>query len=195
MSAEKAGIVASSLDAGFYTDQFDTVSTPQFSPVGGGHVGAQTVTISCGTTGAETRYTTNGTDPTTTSGTVYTVPISVSTATTVKAISYKSGMTTSTVASAAYSFPLPGAPTIATTAGTGKVTITWPAVSGAASYNVYYRLGTTVSTATYDRKITGAVSGIVISPLTSTKRYAFIVTAVNVNGEGAASATRNVRVK
>ena len=195
VSAEKAGMVASSLDAGFYTVQFDTVSTPQFSPVGGGYVGAQTVTISCGTTGAETRYTTNGTDPTTTSGTVYTVPISVSTATTVKAISHKSGMTTSTVASAAYSFPLPGAPTIATTAGTGKVTITWPAVSGAASYNVYYRLGTTVSTATYDRKITGAVSGIVISPLTSTKTYAFIVTAVNVNGEGAASATRKVRVK
>jgi len=96
-------------------------------------------------------------------------------------------MTTSTVASAAYSFPLPGAPTIATTAGTGKVTITWSAVSGAASYNVYYRLGTTVST--------GVVSGIVISPLTSTKTYAFIVTAVNVNGEGAASATRKVRVK
>jgi hypothetical protein len=76
------------------------VATPIFTPAGIYAV-AQSVAISCATSGATIRYTTNGPPPTSAS-TVYTGPISVSATTTIKAIATRSGYTTSAVASAAY---------------------------------------------------------------------------------------------
>ena len=60
------------------------------------------VTISCPTEGATIRYTTNGTDPTESTGTVYSGTFSVSNLTTVKAIAYKTNYTTSAVATNEY---------------------------------------------------------------------------------------------
>lgn len=88
-----------------------TVATPTFSPAGGTYSSAQSVSISCATSGATIRYTTNGSDPTS-SSTTYTGPITVSTSTTIKAKAFKAGMTDSATASAAYTIsttpPPPG---------------------------------------------------------------------------------------
>ncbi len=78
------------------------VVTPTFSPVAGTYTSAQSVTISTTTSGASIRYTTDGSTPTSSVGTLYSSPVSVSSSLTLKAIAYKAGMTDSLVASAAY---------------------------------------------------------------------------------------------
>ena len=77
-----------------------TVHTPYFTPSGGTYTGAQTVTISCSTSGATIYYTTNGSTPTTSSS-KYTQPITVSESCTLKAIAVK-GSDQSNVATASY---------------------------------------------------------------------------------------------
>jgi hypothetical protein len=79
----------------------EKVETPTFSPPGGTYPGAVDVTISCSTSGAEIRYTTDGTDPTE-SSTLYTGPVHVAATTTLKARGYASGYDPSDVASATY---------------------------------------------------------------------------------------------
>src|ERR1700739_4809130 len=85
---------------GYGTDE-PTADTPTFSPVTGTYTSAQTVTISDTTVGADIFYTTDGATPTT-SATIYTVPITVATTTTVKAIAKANGFTESAVATAVY---------------------------------------------------------------------------------------------
>ena len=77
-------------------------ATPTFSPAAGVYNTVQNVTISCETTDATIYYTTNGNDPTTSSD-VYTSPIAVSSAMTIKALAVKSGLSNS-AASAKYAF-------------------------------------------------------------------------------------------
>ena len=58
----------------------------------GTYASAQSVTISTTTSGATIRYTTNGTTPSSTVGTVYSSAVTISaTNTTLQAIAYKSG--------------------------------------------------------------------------------------------------------
>ena len=76
-------------------------ATPTFMPAAGSYSSAQSVTISCTTSGATIHYTTDGTTPTTSSPT-YSGSIDVSSDMTIKAIAEKSGMTNSDVASATY---------------------------------------------------------------------------------------------
>jgi hypothetical protein len=78
------------------------VATPTFSPGGGNYASAQTVLINDSTNGATIRYTTDGSTPSETNGTVYSVSISISSTTTLKTIAYMSGSTDSNVASATY---------------------------------------------------------------------------------------------
>lgn len=61
------------------------VVTPAFSPAGGTFTGAQDVSITCETSGVSIYYTTDGSEPTS-SSTLYTGPISIDETTTVKAI-------------------------------------------------------------------------------------------------------------
>ena len=77
------------------------VETPTFAPPAGTYATAQNVTLFCATTGAEIRYTTDNTDPTG-SSTLYTGAIPVTATVTLKARAFKTGMTESAVASAAY---------------------------------------------------------------------------------------------
>jgi hypothetical protein len=79
----------------------NTVSTPVISPNGGTFLGATTVTLSCATTGAQIRYTTNGSAPTSTS-TLYSAPITLANSATVKAAAFKSGWQNSATASASF---------------------------------------------------------------------------------------------
>ena len=74
------------------------VAAPTFGPGGGTYSTAQTVTLSSATAGATIRYTTDGTTPSETAGTVYSGPLTVSATTTVKAVAYASGFTDSAVA-------------------------------------------------------------------------------------------------
>ena len=95
------GDLKSSVETATYTLNLstDTVETPVITPATGTFAAAQSVTIKCGTSGADIYYTTDGKDPTD-SSTKYTSPISVSKTTTVKAIAVKSGCEDSSVATA-----------------------------------------------------------------------------------------------
>lgn len=74
------------------------VVTPSITLPTGTYTSTQTVTISDLTSGATIRYTTDGSIPTATTGTIYTSPITVSSTTTIEAIASSQGMTDSSLA-------------------------------------------------------------------------------------------------
>ena len=80
------------------------VATPLFTPAGGNYYAAQSVSISTTTPEATIYYTSDGSDPDNTS-TEYTVPVNVSTNTTLKAIAYADGFDPSIIATENYTFP------------------------------------------------------------------------------------------
>jgi hypothetical protein len=85
-----------------------TVATPSFSPGGGTYSSAQNVTIATSTSGASIRYTTSGSSPTSTTGTLYSGPVNIGATTTLQAIAFANGMTNSPVASASYTISTGG---------------------------------------------------------------------------------------
>ena len=80
----------------------EAVATPTFTPAAGTYTSAQSVTIACATEGATIYYTTDGSVPSATNGTVYSEAIAVNENTTIKAIAVKDGMANSAVAEAEY---------------------------------------------------------------------------------------------
>lgn len=84
----------------------EATAAPVFAPTEGLQSGAISVTISSTTPGASIRYTTNGVDPTASSGTVYTTGIPITLSTTFKAIAYKEGLVDSGVVTATYGIPV-----------------------------------------------------------------------------------------
>ena len=78
------------------------------------------------------------------------------------------------------------APVIQATPGNAQVTVTWSAVSGATSYNLYWSMNAGVTT-TNGNKIAGASSPYVHSSRTNNQRYYYIATAASSGGESAAS--------
>jgi RHS repeat-associated protein len=117
------------------------VFTPQGTPL--------TVAITSSTPGASINYTTNGTPPTSTAGTAYTGPISVSQTETIEAIAFETGMTASTVASATYTIPI-----LAVTSSSnpstygGTVTFTATISSGPTGTVIFYNGGIAIGTGT-----------------------------------------------
>lgn len=97
--AYMAGFSDSSVTSATYTLQ---VAAPSFSPAPGTYTSAQSVTLSTSTSGASIRYTTDGSNPTSTTGTLYSGPINVASTTTLRAIAYRSGWSDSTVSTGAY---------------------------------------------------------------------------------------------
>jgi hypothetical protein len=79
---------------------------PTILPAAGLYSSARSVTLSTTTAGATIYYTLNGVDPTPTTGTRYNTAITVSSNTTVKAITSATGYADSAVASATYTFDL-----------------------------------------------------------------------------------------
>lgn len=80
----------------------ETVATPEISPESGIYTEPIQVTISTQTPEATIRYTTDGLEPSSTVGEIYTGPINISETTTVKAIAFKTGMNPSLISNASY---------------------------------------------------------------------------------------------
>ncbi len=90
--------------------QLPMVAGLTFSPGSGTYTSAQTVTISTTTSGASIRYTTDGSTPTETTGTLYSGPVKISGTTTLIAIAFLSGDLNSPVGTAIYTInPAPAA--------------------------------------------------------------------------------------
>ena len=84
----------------------ESVEAPVFSPEAGYYTSAQTVTITCATSGASIYYTLDGSTPTT-SSTLYSTPLSINATTTVKAIAVKDNVV-STITSGTYTINTSG---------------------------------------------------------------------------------------
>ena len=100
--AYESGMSDSSITNGVYTISVNQCATPTFNPAAGSYGSAQNVTIGTTTSGATIRYTTSGTTPTETVGTVYSSAVNIAASCTLEAIAYESGYTDSTVASGTY---------------------------------------------------------------------------------------------
>ncbi len=136
-SASAAVTVASTLG---------TVPDPTFSVAAGSYSSTQSLSLSTALSGASIRYSTDGSTPTSSTGTVYSGPISLSSDTVVKAIAYKTNYADSAVVSASYVFVLPAPGSFSVSDGVGEVTYSFQAVSGASSYNIYYSSSSGVTT-------------------------------------------------
>jgi len=98
-----------------------TTLAPAITPAGGDFALNPTVTLASSTVDAYIRYTTDGSTPTTTHGTLYAAPFTVAANGTVHAIAYQSGKAASVVVGAAFSIGAPAGavatPVIAPAAG------------------------------------------------------------------------------
>jgi poly(beta-D-mannuronate) lyase len=94
-----------------------TTATPTFSPGAGTYINGTSVTISTTTSGASIRYTTDGSTPSSTVGTLYSSAVNLSANTTLKAIAFKFGLTDSSVATASYTIQV-ATPSFSPAAGT-----------------------------------------------------------------------------
>lgn len=125
-------------------------ATPSFTVDEGTYNEAKSVEINCGTDGATIYYTTDGTDPTTSSS-VYSSAIAVNASTTIKAFAVKDGMTNSGIASATYTLKC-ATPEITVPAGvfldTKEVTMT--SSDGASIYYTIDGSEPTSSSTAYD---------------------------------------------
>lgn len=85
---------------------------------------------------------------------------------------------------------LPVAPTVGTpvVVGSASINLSWPAVSGATSYNVYRSTSPSVSITPANRVATSYVSIVFMDTgLSAATTYYYKVTAINAAGEGAGS--------
>ena len=113
------------------------VATPTFTVTAGTYNVAQSVELECTTPSSTIYYTTDGTDPTTSSS-VYSTAISVNVTTTIKAIAVADGLDDSNIASATYTLKCVS-PTITVPSGafvsTKNVTIECTTTGAAISYS------------------------------------------------------------
>ena len=142
--AYETGLTNSSVTTGVYTIN-NTCATPTFNPTAGTYTTSTSVTISTTTGGASIRYTTNGTTPSSTVGTVYSSPVSITASCTLQAIAYETGYTNSAVASGNYTIQC-ATPVYSPVAGTygAAQTVTISTSTGGASIR-YTTNGTTPS--------------------------------------------------
>jgi hypothetical protein len=139
------------------------VATPAFSPASGSYTGPQTVSIGTSTAGASIRFTTDGTTPTESAGTLYTASFTLSSATTLKAIAYKSGLIDSPVATALYTFVSVSivAPVQPIYAATGQTEQFYATVSGSTNQGITWSavFGTITAAGLYTAPASAPASG------------------------------------
>jgi fibronectin type 3 domain-containing protein len=88
--------------------------------------------------------------------------------------------------------PPPAKPAgIVASGGDGQVTVSWSAVTGATSYNVYYAQAAGQETGVNGTKVANALTPKTITGLTNGTSYFFVVTAVNAGGESGVSSEKS----
>ncbi|MBK1813051.1 discoidin domain-containing protein [Clostridium sp. YIM B02505] len=165
------------------------VALPSITPPTGSYTSSQSVSITDSTQGATIRYTTDGSNPTSSTGSIYSVPFTVSATTTVKAIAYKAGMSDSDISSSTITIgnSALSAPTGLTVTGTTNtsVSLVWSKVTGADRYNVYRSFS---GSGPFTKVNTSAVT---TNSYTDSKldnaTYYYKVSAINSTGESALS--------
>ncbi len=160
-------------------------STPTFSPAGGNYLTAQTVTIATTTSGASIRYTTDGTTPNDTVGTVYTGPLTISATTTLKAVAYATGYTNSAVATAVYNI-LAATPTFTPSGGNYLTPQTVTIATTTSGANIRYTTDGTTPSDTVGTVYTGPLT---ISATTTLKAVAY---ATGYTNSAVATAVYNI---
>jgi hypothetical protein len=99
--AFKEGWTASQLVSEQFTINQSQVSKPVITPSSGTYNSELYIVITCSTSMAQIRYTTNGSEPNQTS-TVYSTPFTINASKTIKAIAYKDGLAPSQIATSDY---------------------------------------------------------------------------------------------
>ncbi len=150
-----------------------TAATPTLSPAPGTYTSAQTVSLSDTTAGASIYYTTDGSTPTNASA-LYSpsMPITVSSTATIKAIAVALGYLTSSVASGTYTINLPAAatPTFSPAPGAFNAAQSVTLSDTTANASIYYTTnGTTPTTAS---TLYSAPSPIAVSSTTTIEAIA-----------------------
>jgi regulation of enolase protein 1 (concanavalin A-like superfamily) len=128
--AYETGFLDSSVSSATYTINYPQVAAPSFNPIGGNYIGAQSVSITTTTGGASIRYTTDGSTPSETHGTLYSGLVNISVTTTLKAIAYESGYLDSGIAMGTYNISAGGLPS-----GWANTDIGAVGLAGSATYN------------------------------------------------------------
>jgi 6-phosphogluconolactonase (cycloisomerase 2 family) len=99
--AFRTGWTTSAVSAGLYTIR-PLAAAPVFDPAPGTYHDPRDVAMTTATAGASIRYTTDGSTPTATSGTVYAGPVPIAANTVLRAAASGAGLTTSVVTSGQY---------------------------------------------------------------------------------------------
>ena len=126
--------------AAFTVNSTPTVSAPTISPNGGSFVDSVQVTLTCATSGATIRYTTDGSDPTAAS-TVYSAPFTLTNSATVEAGGFETGYNSSAIASAGFTIttmPTVATPTILPSGGTFSNSVQVRLACGTAGATIRY---------------------------------------------------------
>jgi uncharacterized repeat protein (TIGR03803 family) len=160
--AFKTGLADSAVATAVYTLNIPgVVQTPTFSPIAGTYVGTQSVTLtSASGAGATIRYTTDGSTPSETNGTVYSSAIAVSTNTTIKAIAYDGINTDSTVSTASYIIQAAQAatPAFSQAAGTYNNTTSVTITSATSGASINYTTDGSTPTETHGTPYSGSIN-------------------------------------
>ena len=161
--AVKSGMSASDIVSAYFVISGSTstkVAIPVITPGSGTYSSAKSISLSCSTSGATIKYTTNDDTPSPTKGNTYTGAFTVSSTTTVKAMAYKSGMTNSDVASAII--------TISSSSGAFSITLRPNSTSSTLGKVIELnRVGLIVNYSNGTRMETGAWKGIIPPPESS----------------------------
>ncbi|MGA3008599.1 MAG: chitobiase/beta-hexosaminidase C-terminal domain-containing protein, partial [Opitutaceae bacterium] len=158
--AYEVGFVDSPVTGDAYTINLPSTSAPVFSPPAGTYTSVQSVTITSATPGAIIHYTTDGTTPTETRGTLYSAPVSVNVATTLQAMAYKASYLDSSMTSGSYTLNLPpaAAPVFSPVAGTFSSAQTVTITSGTTGATIRYTIDGSAPTETNGTLYSGPVT-------------------------------------
>ncbi|HTQ29593.1 MAG TPA: chitobiase/beta-hexosaminidase C-terminal domain-containing protein, partial [Opitutaceae bacterium] len=135
--AYETGFTDSSVTSGTYTIGSQQVAAPTFTPAAGNYITSVIVAVSTATSGATIRYTTDGSAPSETNGTLYSGPVSFSTTTTLQAIAYESGFVDSNITSGTYKI-FPPQPILSPGTGTYSSAVTVSIISTMPGVSIRY---------------------------------------------------------